>query len=235
MAVELLQQAARRGDIKEVGFILGRGRVPADVVILPSNTTPLHIACRVGCIDMVSLLLSYRANPAAKEIAPCGGRTPLHLAAALDAPTIVLSLLEAGASPVALDARGLTPLHVAAQEGRCDVARVLLAHGADPHIRDSSGCNAAWWASKFGHAPVEAIFMEMQIPPRNVNAALAIARKKSRAASAGIQDGASAKSGARYLARPEQAKTAQGRAAASLGRAKSAGRPSRSMRPDRRR
>merc|ERR1719399_1632555 len=139
MADELLVHAAGHGDIEEAALLLDRGRAKVGALMPPSNTTALHTACRAGDLDMVELLLRYKANPNAKEISPCGGRTPLHIAATSDYIGIANLLLKADADSSAQDARGLTPLHTASQEGGCDTVKLLLARGADPHIRDFSG------------------------------------------------------------------------------------------------
>lgn len=174
MGEELLRISCERGDLREASLLLEGGRARADCALPPTLTTPLHVACRAQSLEVVQLLLRHRADPNAHEIRPCGGRTALHLAAQKDCPGITAALLKAGASPVALDSRGMTPLHLAAQEGLVDVTRLLLAHGADPLLRDKAGCNAAWWAKDFGHPAVEAVYAELQVLPRILTAKEAV-------------------------------------------------------------
>lgn len=170
MADELLVHAAGHGHLEEAALLLERRRANAAASMPPSNTTALHAACRAGDLDMVELLLRFRANPNAKEISPCGGRSSLHVAAGSDNIGIAGLLLKADADTAAQDARGLTPLHTASQEGGCDTVRLLMAHGADPHVRDFSGHNAAYWAKEFKHTTVLDFFVKMQVPPRAITA-----------------------------------------------------------------
>merc|ERR1712224_541555 len=100
----------------------------------------------------------------------CGGRTPLHVAAAKDFISVTDLLLKADSDTSAQDARGLTALHTASQEGCCDTVKLLMAHGADPHIRDYSGHDAAYWAKEFRHQPVIDCFNQVQVPPRSISA-----------------------------------------------------------------
>lgn len=170
MADELLVHVAGHGDIEEAALLLERRRASAAVSLPPSNTTALHAACRAGDLDMVQLLLRYRANPNAKEIMPCGGRAPLHISAAMDYIGVTELLLKEHADSSSQDARGLTPLHTASQEGCCDTVRLLMARGADPHIRDYSGHNAAYWAKAFKHQAVMDHFAEIDVAPRMITA-----------------------------------------------------------------
>lgn len=70
-----------------------------------------------------------------------GGRTPLHLACALNAPDLAGALLERGVHPNVRDAQGRSPLHAALAHGGAAHAlvRMLIAHGADPEAADAQG------------------------------------------------------------------------------------------------
>jgi ankyrin repeat protein len=48
---------------------------------------------------------------------------------------LVLSLLDKGASPDALDPLGYAPLHLAAIKEDAQLTTLLLKHGANPNIR----------------------------------------------------------------------------------------------------
>eukprot|EP00930_Biecheleria_cincta_P020555 TRINITY_DN15435_c0_g1_i1.p1 TRINITY_DN15435_c0_g1~~TRINITY_DN15435_c0_g1_i1.p1 ORF type:complete len:216 (-),score=48.06 TRINITY_DN15435_c0_g1_i1:113-718(-) len=170
MAQDLLLRAAQHGDIEEAALLMEKGRALPAVAMPPSNTTPLHAACRAGNLDMVELLLAAKAEPNMKEIVPCGGRTALHVAAKENFTAIATRLLAAGADPLIRDARGSTPLHIAAQEGQADVTQLLVSHGADPNVRDFSGFNAAWWAKEFKHQDVLEFYASIQVAPLKITA-----------------------------------------------------------------
>ena len=63
------------------------------------------------------------------------GRTALHFAAAQNLPTIVHSLLSAGAHPNIADFEGYIPLHRAIEQQSIAIVTSLLGSGADPLAR----------------------------------------------------------------------------------------------------
>ncbi|EWM22814.1 Ankyrin repeat-containing protein [Nannochloropsis gaditana] len=75
--------------------------------------------------------------------------TPLHVAAAEGVVEAVRLLLQAGASPAAVDKAGYTPLHWAAGKGHEKVVEDLLKHNADANAADKNGLTplhrAAYW------------------------------------------------------------------------------------------
>jgi ankyrin repeat protein len=86
---------------------------------------------------------------------------PLHFAARMNRPEIVVLLLELGADPKATDGSGATPLHFAAGHGHADVVRLLLAAGADPTIRDGEhDSDAIGWAEFFKRPDVVQILRQ---------------------------------------------------------------------------
>ncbi len=78
----------------------------------------------------------------------------LYAAAANDRPTIVRSLLAAGADPdrPCGPEGGDLPLCAAAVGGHTDVVRALLAAGARPDLREDYGFTPLTWAAGRGHA-----------------------------------------------------------------------------------
>ncbi|HEX7569079.1 MAG TPA: ankyrin repeat domain-containing protein, partial [Verrucomicrobiae bacterium] len=93
--------------------------------------TPLHIAAARGDTELVSLLLTNRADVKALSIY---SETPLQAAAACGKADVAELLLAAGADPNArADADASTPLHLAVSGGYRDVVEKLLAHGANPN------------------------------------------------------------------------------------------------------
>lgn len=61
---------------------------------------PLHEACNYGHLEIVKLLLQYKANVNDRGGSECGGQTPLHDACGNGHLLVVQLLLENGASPI---------------------------------------------------------------------------------------------------------------------------------------
>ncbi|TMA34991.1 MAG: hypothetical protein E6J87_05180 [Deltaproteobacteria bacterium] len=78
-------------------------------------------------------------------------------------------LLEAGASPNAIQQGGATPLHEAAFRGHADLVRLLLRHGAEPNIPDSEGKRPSDLARENGHEEVAALLAHRRVPRRNAS------------------------------------------------------------------
>jgi ankyrin repeat protein len=98
--------------------------------------TPLHIACKKGRQEMVSLLLKNQAEVNARDKV---GKTPLFYA--LHTASICKALMKAGAFSdisVALD-KSMTPLHYAICNGNMDTIRELLETGANVNKGTSEG------------------------------------------------------------------------------------------------
>jgi len=87
----------------------------------------LHIASRLGNVDIVMLLLQHSADLDAvtKDM-----YTPLHIAAKEGQDEVAAVLLEHGANNTAATKRGFTPLHLAAKYGNIKVARLLIQKDA---------------------------------------------------------------------------------------------------------
>jgi ankyrin repeat protein len=86
-------------------------------------------AARTGKVDAVNMLLRYGANVNARE--GWHQQTALMWAAAEGHPTVIRSLVEAGADIRARSQGGFTPLLFAAREGQIGAVQALLAAGAD--------------------------------------------------------------------------------------------------------
>ena len=106
--------------------------------------TPLIIAAHNGHLNSVKILLSYKADIAARGTLKIGdevsdGCTPLWGAAAADHLDVVKLLLEQNADVDSKTSTGSTPLRVAAHEGHLDIVRCLVHRGADVNARND--CN----------------------------------------------------------------------------------------------
>lgn len=95
--------------------------------LLQEQQTPLHIASRLGNVDIAMLLLQHGADV---DAATKDSYTPLHIAAKEGQDEVASVLIEHGASPTATTKRGFTPLHLAAKYGNMKVAKLLIQKDA---------------------------------------------------------------------------------------------------------
>jgi ankyrin repeat protein len=158
--------AAEEGHADIVGFLLDNG---AAAQVRPPHVQPLMAAARSGSAETFRLLaarsaeldlktergravleeaLGYYGNPVAAHLLVLaaeagvtfeGGRTPLHLAAALEKPLCIEALAAAGVDLNARDDAGRTPLHLASEAYWPATAQALLDAGADPNLTDDGG------------------------------------------------------------------------------------------------
>ena len=124
------------------------------------DNTPLHSAAFYGDLEMVQVLLKYKADVNAQN---SGGRTPLDSASegfyfgattniALSLSKVARLLLEHGADVNARSNYHTTPLHFAAKFGRVEVVRVLLEHVANLGMEDDDGKTAIQAVSEYVNA-----------------------------------------------------------------------------------
>jgi uncharacterized protein len=145
-------EAAATGNFSalEYGLLLDLSWVNA---LSPDGFSPLGLACFMGQLDPVRLLIAYGAdvNQASNNALAVA---PLHSAAAASDPTasyeMVDFLLQHDADPNQAQASGHTPLHTAAHLGRTEVAELLLQYGADPSLADPAGKTPADLAREAG-------------------------------------------------------------------------------------
>jgi len=152
--------------------------------------TPLHLASRVGHIDVARLLIKHGANVAAQskdwttplDEASEGGhvdvarlliehgvnvraqnedwKTPLHMASLVGCVDLPLLLIEHGADVAAQSGDGTTPLQSASQVGDVDVVRLLIEHGADAAAHGEDWATPLHEASAEGHVDVAQLLIE---------------------------------------------------------------------------
>lgn len=95
------------------------------------DESPLHVASRLGHLEIVRSLLQNAAPMDAKDAL---GGTPLHLAAHNGHHEVVALLVDHGAAVDLLDDRlAQTPLFSAAARGHAAIVELLLEKGADPN------------------------------------------------------------------------------------------------------
>jgi len=138
----------------------------------PDGFQPLGLACFFGRREAAEALLAAGADLESPARNPMQVR-PLHSAVAQSDPDTALflaqRLLEAGASPNAIQQGGATPLHEAAFRGHADLVRLLLRHGAEPNIPDSEGKRPSDLARENGHEEVAALLAHRRVPRRNAS------------------------------------------------------------------
>lgn len=137
-----IHHAAYSGDIEKVRNILERQPTAVDATD-NLGWKPIHYAARTGHLDIVKLLLDFKAEVDAKVEArtPDGpaGWTPLHLAAERGRVSVVKLLIERGANIEAKDVLNRTPLFLAAIEGQLEVVKLLVESKAEINVRDKYG------------------------------------------------------------------------------------------------
>ena len=134
------------------------------------NGTPLHSAAYYGHLQMVQVLLKYRADVHYRRMA---SETPLHfmhnenISKSFHTPSqisqlhnVARCLLDHGADVNARDDGLSTPLHVAAQNGWVEVVRVLLEYGASVGAEDKGGKTAFQLASSKGYTDIIKLLSE---------------------------------------------------------------------------
>jgi hypothetical protein len=143
-----LVAALAAGNFQTAKFLSDNGAHPD--VRGYEDVTPLLSAAYNGDLEMVQVLLKYKADINARN---SRGRTPLHFASKGDTwkdpyiapllPKVARLLLEHGADVNARANDQSTPLHRAVQFGRVEVVQVLLQHGADVEAKDDNGGTAS--------------------------------------------------------------------------------------------
>ncbi|XP_076043693.1 transient receptor potential cation channel subfamily A member 1-like [Oratosquilla oratoria] len=136
-----LHLAVHGGEIKAVELCLRNGALISTQQ--NDESTPVHLACSQGALDIVKLMFHLQPEEKAKVLACLDAQkmTPLHCAAMFDHPELVAYLIKEGASVNLVDKEHRTPLLLAASQKGWRAVEVLLKHGADPSIRDTQDKN----------------------------------------------------------------------------------------------
>ena len=122
--------------------------------------TPLYSAAHHGDLEMVEVLLGYKAEVNSRNQS---GNTPLITASHQAHPQtlhVVRSLLENGANPNVQGDCDRTPLHFASSYGRIEVVRLLLKYGADIDPENEEGRTPFQVASEEGHHEVAKLLLD---------------------------------------------------------------------------
>ena len=101
-----------------------------------TGPSPLMGATRVGHVQVVKVLLDYKARVNGPPKAP---NTPLHLAAEKEYPEIAKLLLENKANPNRRDRSGKTPIYYTTYKGNIHTMNVLIDHGVNVNQKIREG------------------------------------------------------------------------------------------------
>lgn len=134
-----LHVAARSGHADIVRWLAQK---PGYATVLNDvGEQPIHIACKVGKVQCVDVLLSQDANLGCAISAE--GDTPLHIAARQGFDDIINLMTGKYKIPTELpNERGNTPLHEAVCTMQLRPIKALLDAGADPNAREAYGRNS---------------------------------------------------------------------------------------------
>lgn len=111
------------------------------------GATPLHWAAKLGRLQMIELLLSYRADVNARQP---GGWTPLHSSAAANQVGAMKLLYDHGADVRATTEAGNAPIHEAAQFDATNVIDFLQSVGVDIDTPNGEGNSPLAVAAAYG-------------------------------------------------------------------------------------
>ena len=142
-----LLYAVLKGNLECVRVLLDDGRAGVEAPTTAVHLIPLTIACRVGHIEVVKLLLQYGA----RSIPDTNGCYPIHFAAQEGHAEICRLLYQYEGWDLQDKYNDWTPLFHAARHGHEDCVRVLLELGSRVGVTDETGKQAVFYAAWYGH------------------------------------------------------------------------------------
>ena len=116
---------------------------------LSNESVPgIHQATQDGLIEKVQRMIKNGIDVNTRDEV---GRTPLHIAAAMNHDIDMRVLIDLGADINAQDKQGKTPLMYAAADGKRGAAVLLVSKLADVNIQDVDGMRALEWSHNGGN------------------------------------------------------------------------------------
>lgn len=142
--VTLLHWASINNRKEVVQYLISKG-AEVDAIGGDLESTPLHWASRQGHLQMVVLLMQYRADPSLCDV---DGLNCLHLAAQFGHTAIVAYLISKGQDINVTDSNGMTALMWSSYRiSTKDPTRLLISLGASLNLQDYQQRNTALhWA-----------------------------------------------------------------------------------------
>ena len=113
----------------------------------PENTTALHLAAKIGDINLISALINTGADVNAKN---GDGDTPLHIAGGYGHYEAAELLIKHSASAKEKTKEGWLALHIAARNNYKEVCELLLGNGANINEQDLQGWTPLHYAASVG-------------------------------------------------------------------------------------
>lgn len=132
--------AARGGDLAAVQRDFETGQIDINAFDRLSQNA-LIAALSHNQIPVVQYLIDHGASTRVSD--PAGWTPLIHAVYAGADPSVLQSLLAAGADVNARNQRGVTALYLASAAGRESQVKFLLAHGAQPDLATDSGYTPA--------------------------------------------------------------------------------------------
>ncbi|CAM6094173.1 unnamed protein product [Calypogeia fissa] len=132
-----------------IGAMAGQLSLLSSAEIADQNER-LKDAAKTGDLQALNEILRLGEVSVDLPSSSRGGWTALHLACFYDHPSVVESLLKAGANLEVRNDSGNTPLQLASLKGNIDIARILLESGADLYAESTDKGNALDYAQEWG-------------------------------------------------------------------------------------
>ncbi|KAL3106750.1 hypothetical protein niasHT_017805 [Heterodera trifolii] len=165
--ISLLHFIAKDGNFEYCKKLVDKGiNVNQQTADCCGGSTPLHLACENGHLDIVELLVEK--GGADFEIADSvDGDTPLMCAVMERDLAIIGYLIKKGASTDRTNKKGISPLHYAAKIGTFDVCKLLMSSGANVNQQTTAdgtgeafGCTPLLFACSGGHLGIVKLLVE---------------------------------------------------------------------------
>lgn len=135
--------------------------IDLDDLVDDSGWTPVHIACGVGNISILSKLMAHDPQPDI-NLATSTGVTGLHVAVSKNHYELVEKLLkDYKALARKRDSRGQTPLHRAGACGSSVAVKALVEAGVNVNATDKDGWTALHHALAEGQGDVAVLLVEL--------------------------------------------------------------------------
>ena len=120
-------------------------------------SSPLHLALRMGYLDIARMLVEHGADVSAQAEA---GLSVLHSAVENGHGDFARMLVERGTDVSAQDKSGWNVLHMASRFGYVDLARILVERGADVSAKTENGWTALYLTCYDGHVYLARMLVE---------------------------------------------------------------------------
>ena len=151
-----LMYAILNGSMNCASVLHIEGQADASPPTVANDLSSLSLACRVGHVGIVQLLLEHNV----KSVPNTNGEYPIHIAAQEGHAEIcrLLRNLEGWDSPDKYNE--WTPVFHAARNGHAECVKVLLELGSRVGIVDETGKQAVFYAAWYGHPSCVELLLE---------------------------------------------------------------------------